>query len=237
MAQARNPKWDRDELILALDLYFRHNPLNINSSHVEVVKLSQVLNSLPIHSNKPDAERFRNPNGVYMKLCNFMRFDPSYHGTGLERGGKLEEQIWNEFANDPDNLRLIAQSIIEGSHQTDVEAMYHDDEDETAFPEGRVLYRQHRSRERNKTLVARAKEKALESGSLRCQICGFDFYEKYGDLGKGFIECHHTIPVSEYTRTIGTKLSDLVLVCSNCHRMLHRRRPWLSIDQLKRLVR
>ncbi|GAB6158809.1 hypothetical protein JCM39194_20090 [Desulfotomaculum varum] len=50
---------------------------------------------------------------------------------------------------------------------------------------------------------------------------------------EGYIECHHTIPISEYAKEIKTRVSDLALVCSNCHRMLHRRRPWLSIDQLR----
>ena len=31
--------------------------------------------------------------------------------------------------------------------------------------------------------------------------------------------------------------TDLVPVCSNCHRMIHRRRPWLSVEQLRQLVR
>ncbi len=111
----RNPKWDRDELILALDLYFRINPRHINSSHPEVTKLSQILNSLPIYKDRPDKIRFRNPNGVYMKLCNFLRFDPSYNGVGLQRGGKLEEIIWKEFADNQTDLRKKARDIIDGT--------------------------------------------------------------------------------------------------------------------------
>lgn len=111
----RNPKWHRDELILALDLYFRVNPCHINSSHPEVVKLSQTLNSLTVHKARPDKLRFRNPNGVYMKLCNFLRFDPDYHGVGLQRGGKLEQEIWNEFASNLSFLREVAQEIIKSA--------------------------------------------------------------------------------------------------------------------------
>ena len=48
-------------------------------------------------------------------------------------------------------------------------------------------------------------------------------------------ECHHTVPVSEYGSGARTQLRDLALVCANCHRMLHRRRPWLTIDELLRL--
>lgn len=109
----RNPPWQRDELILALDLYFRHHPSHINQNHEEVVRLSEILNRLPIRIELKNSNKFRNPNGVYMKLCNYLRYDPNYHGTGLQRGGKLEEVIWNEFANNREYLRKVAQGIID----------------------------------------------------------------------------------------------------------------------------
>lgn len=232
----RNPKWHRDELILALDLFFRHNPLRISKSHEEVVKLSNILNSLPIYSNKPDKKRFRNPNGVYMKLCNFLRFDPEYQGVGLERGGRLEKEVWDDFSSDPIYLRNVAQGITSGLDLLTVEF---DDtvDEENEFPEGKVLYRLHKYRERNRSLVAKAKELAIRKGSLECEVCGFDFFKTYGELGKGYIECHHVVPVSEYSINAKTKVTDLALVCSNCHRMLHRRRPWLGTAELKQVLK
>ena len=61
---ARNPPWTRDELILALDLYFRVNPLHTSEQHPDIQELSVLLNALPVHSTRPDAEVFRNPNGI-----------------------------------------------------------------------------------------------------------------------------------------------------------------------------
>lgn len=228
----RNPAWQRDELILALDLYFRHPPKTVSQSHPAVVGLSDVLNALPIHAHRPDGGRFRNPNGVYMKLGNFLRFDPDYEGAGLSRGGKLEEAIWNEFADDRERLHHLAEAIAQGyqSVSTDVQL---DDEDERDFPEGRVLYRLHRLRERNASLIKKKKERAT---SLKCEVCGFDFFAAYGEIGSGYIECHHTMPISDYEPGQKTKLEDLALVCANCHRMLHRRRPWLSIAELRTLL-
>jgi 5-methylcytosine-specific restriction protein A len=221
-------------LILALDLYFRHPPQQSSSVHPEVIGLSELLNALPIHAHRPDPERFRNPNGVYMKLNNFSRFDPNHAGAGLTRGGKLEQAVWNEFAGDRNRLRHLAQAIAEGYYTvpTDVQLA---DEDESDFPEGRILYRLHRQRERNAALVKEAKNVAAAVGCLHCIVCGFDFAETYGDLGRGYIECHHTLPISEYIQGQKTKLQDLALVCANCHRMLHRRRPWLSIKELNHL--
>jgi 5-methylcytosine-specific restriction enzyme A len=237
----RNPAWQRDELILALDLYFRHQPLSINGKHYEVKKLSDILNCLPIHNIRPDEQRFRNPNGVYMKLCNFLRYDPSYKGVGLKRGNKLEGEIWNEFSHDLKYLNQIALSIINGlrNNSLPTESREHDtcSDGEDSFPEGKVLYRQHRLRERNRKLIAQVKRDALSKGKLSCSVCEFDFFKTYGELGQGYIQCHHTIPLASYTLITDTKAKDLALVCANCHCMLHRRRPWLTKEQLSCLIR
>ena len=106
--------------------------------------------------------------------------------------------------------------------------------DPSEFPEGRVVERLHRARERNSRVVALAKQRRLKiAGVLACDCCGFDFSEVYGGLGAGFIEAHHTLPVSEMGEGHTTRTGDLALVCSNCHRMLHRARPWLGLEQLR----
>ena len=112
------------------------------------------------------------------------------------------------------------------------------DEEEEEGEEGQILTRTHRYRERNTKLVKRKKERVLkEQGTLSCEVCGFDFVKVYGDRGNGFIECHHTKPVSELKVGERTKISDLSLVCSNCHRMIHTKRPWLSVEELKDVIR
>ncbi len=111
-----------------------------------------------------------------------------------------------------------------------------DSEDEE-FPEGATLERRHVARERNRKLILAAKQRARDRGSVACQVCGFDFEMRYGEIGAGFIEAHHTVPLSELDNETRTRVEDLALVCSNCHRMLHRRRPWLSMDGLTRLLK
>lgn len=106
------------------------------------------------------------------------------------------------------------------------------------FPEGRLLFVRHLKKERSEKLIRLAKERAVSLGQpLRCGCCGFDFEAVYGEVGRGFIEAHHTIPVSELPDYgADTRIEDLALVCANCHRMLHRRRPWLGMDQLRTLL-
>ena len=106
------------------------------------------------------------------------------------------------------------------------------------FVEGKKIERMHLARERNPAVIKKAKEKFIsEQGRLFCQICNFDFGDKYGDYGKDFIEAHHTIPVSQMPEGHKTKIEDIVLVCSNCHRILHRTRPWLNKNELKKILK
>jgi 5-methylcytosine-specific restriction protein A len=233
----RNPSWQRDELILALDLYFRYKPSTISQTHPEVVSLSKLLNALPVHTDRPDRERYRNPSGVYMKLCNFLALDPSYHGKGLERGGRLEQAIWNEFAGDKERLAVVSAAIKEGYRMPPASLGAVADDEEEEFPEGRILYRLHRARERSAALVRQAKIRALKrDGRVSCVACGFDFGKSYGKLGEGYIECHHARPLSSLMAERRSRVEDVVLVCSNCHRMIHRRRPWLAVSEVRRLL-
>lgn len=237
----RNPPWDRDELILALDLYFDIEHGQISRTNPRVIELSETLNKLKIHSNIPNEQKFRNPNGVAMKLGNFLRLDPDYEGSGLERGARLEEVIWDQYYNNRDELRRRSNQIKQVLEDDELIAQLRniEIEDETSLEvnEGKLLSRLHFFRERNQTLVKKKKETELnKSGTIKCEVCGFDFYEVYGELGYGFIECHHTKPISKLSKDDKTTLSDLSLVCSNCHRMLHRKSD-LSIQELNDLLK
>lgn len=112
------------------------------------------------------------------------------------------------------------------------------EEEESRFPEGVAKYRLHRALERDTALARKVKaQRLLRVGLLACDACGFDFERKYGMLGHGFIEAHHTIPVSKLDGHTRTKSEDLALVCSNCHRMLHSGEALLTIEQLRGLLR
>ena len=109
----KSPNWCRDELILALDLYFREPRARRSVSHPEVAKLSTLLNRFPVHPSQDKEGYQRNPNTVAMKLSNFRPFDSEYDGRGLSRGGKLDKEVWDEFARiDRAKLRRAADAIL-----------------------------------------------------------------------------------------------------------------------------
>ena len=227
----RNPAWTQDELILALELYMRRRPIIPGDADPEVIGLSQLLNQLGQLLRTAAAPTYRNANGVAMKLQNYRRLDPQQNGRGLPAGGKREEEVWATFASDLGHLRVTAAAIRAAIEAHDFDQGT-DLEDEAE--EGRLLTRLHTVRERDREIIRRRKEQALKaSGKLVCEACGFDFGKRYGERGHGFIECHHAKPISELRPGDKTKLADLILLCSNCHRMVHVSRPWLSLRELK----
>ncbi|WP_319568818.1 HNH endonuclease [Cohaesibacter marisflavi] len=169
-----------------------------------------------------------------MKLMNLRRFDSDYKGKGLQRGGKDEQVVWDTYFSRRDELKRTADAI-KAMLKADLRpSELTPSPDLEEAPEGQLLTRMHSFRERNREIVKNKKAQALErDGQLKCEVCGFNFEEVYGETGESFIEYHHTKPVSEMSPTDQTKLADLALVCSNCHRMIHHQRPWLTIDELK----
>jgi 5-methylcytosine-specific restriction protein A len=78
-----------------------------------------------------------------------------------------------------------------------------------------------------------ARRKCVEHFGPKCVICQFDFEEEFGELGRGYIHVHHLKPLGELDKEYRTDpVNDLRPVCTNCHAMLHRRKPALTIEEL-----
>ena len=73
-----------------------------------------------------------------MKLCNLLRFEQDYSGVGLKAGGKLEEEIWNEFSSNKDKLKKAAQAIIDNASEVPKQKEKIKRKDEE-FEEGQVF--------------------------------------------------------------------------------------------------
>lgn len=81
-------------------------------------------------------------------------------------------------------------------------------------------FRQHKRIERNQSLIKKVKK----AQGYTCKACELNFIDKYGELGRNFIEAHHLKPISELTEEIIEldAYKDFTVLCSNCHRMIHR---------------
>ena len=234
----RNPAWRREELILALELYQRHGGSDPGPSHPDVVALSETLRRM---ATEQGLATFRNPQGVAMKLMNFRSLDPAFidkGGAGLKKIGKLDRVIWEEFFGRPLDLTLATERIlVELNDPTgEVEPPYVEGP-EYVGKEGKRRYRIHLLRERDRRLIVLRKQAAMrQHGKLACEGCGFDFSAPDGARGLGYVEAHHINPLREMEEGAETRQDDLALLCANCHRMVHRHEPWLSLEELQLLV-
>ena len=233
--KTRNPPWTREEIILALDAYFKADIRSVSVDANTVVQLSDTLQKLNAYGKTERLSTYRNPNSVQMKLMNFYGIE--HPGRGLSNASKQDRSIYDEFVSDKSLLESIASRIKEAINSNINVEIINSGIDDEGFIEGALLEKQHKYRERNSKAVSEKKKQVLEkTGHLKCDACDFMFKEKYGSVGEDYIECHHILPISEVRIKQRTKLKDLALVCSNCHRMLHRKRPWLTIEQLRKII-
>ena len=229
-----NSKWSRDELLLVLHLYLKKPQSPPSKNSEEVKEMSEILGRLNSRLGEDTNSKFRNTNSVYMKMMNFRGLDGSIEAAGLTKRGKDEEEVWDLYSDKQKELSNIVTSIRK-LIETNVELPPTIDEEED-LEEGKLRTRFHKFRERNTKTVKKKKDDFhKKNGRLYCEVCDFDFMEEYGSRGDGFIECHHTKFLSDYDESTKTNITDLVLLCSNCHRMIHRKKPWLSVDELREL--
>lgn len=101
-------------------------------------------------------------------------------------------------------------------------------------PEGRKAYYYTTKYERS----SKNRSDAIRIHGTTCMVCGFDFEKVYGERGRGFIEVHHIKPLSSRNEeVIINPKTDLVCVCSNCHRMIHRdHENILTIEELRSMI-
>ena len=79
---------------------------------------------------------------------------------------------------------------------------------------------------------------ALALHGYDCMSCNFNFEEFYGEIGKGFIEVHHVVPLADAAKRETNPETDLLVLCANCHRMVHRRKGiCLSLKEIKSHIR
>lgn len=106
------------------------------------------------------------------------------------------------------------------------------------FAEGERQKRETNFFKRNPKL----RHEAIRRHGSICIACQFNFEKRYGEAGKGYIEIHHLNPFAERSdaisgKPIRTKAEDVVPLCANCHRVVHRTRPCMTLDALMSTIR
>lgn len=173
-----------------------------------------------------------------MKILNLRSLDPSMPGVGLAAASQMGRDVWGEFGDDANALRAEAERIRKRLAGTDLDRVNPDDAEVMVAFEEQPKLRTHFQRERDRSIATAKKRHVLkDQGTLTCEVCGFNYAATCGPHGEGFIECHHTTPVSLLQEGQPTTFDDLALVCANCHRMLHRADATLTLAEVRDLLK
>lgn len=215
--RSKNPRYIT-HLVRPIDNIFIDNHKEENFRYgrrVEVIAYTKKENKIPFKNTLLAEIGFKNMFGSAKKI------------TKLAKKEDIEiyqKELWSLFQPFFEHgLNYCSNDIQSGSDGEDIKVK-----------EGNSILKQHLVKERNNSIIRTKKELALRNGDCQCEVCDFSFIDTYG---QNYIECHHIVPIHLGERI--TKLEDLALVCSNCHRMLHRQigGKYLSVQELKLIVK
>ncbi|MCL2522866.1 MAG: HNH endonuclease [Erysipelotrichales bacterium] len=169
------------------------------------------------------------------RIIDFTKIEKQYKADGTERRwnipflGKQENNniLWKIRPELAEALKLLSfenPRIIENNEDGDLTSV-------VSREEGKKKEIYTTKYERN----PKNRKDCIKFHGPICKVCGFDFFKVYGDVGDGFIEVHHINPISTLEEVVLINPeNDLVPVCSNCHRMIHRKRDQvLTVEELK----
>lgn len=174
-------------------------------------------------------------NYRWFSFCENLGYKSNWNPAGQTYRVPPERLITSPYIDEDGLITAIAGHPIplgpssvaaDVPFQDAAELDFHDEE-------GRIILRQHLYRERSSQLVQKFKGQLADNS---CCVCGFNFFNAYGELGRGFIEAHHIKPVAQLEEDEVVRVQDLVPICSNCHRMLHRQYPTMDWKSLKDLI-
>lgn len=148
----------------------------------------------------------------------------------------IEYQYWDKLSNLLDlNVRMSNnKNGVDESKSKSIKK----EEVSKSYEKGKMKLETHIKRERNQKVMKEAKALFIKNnGRLYCELCGFDFEKVYGELGRDFIEGHHINPVSQMKEGDVSKVEDIKMLCSNCHKIVHRGiLRGISLNEIKKIM-
>lgn len=174
-----------------------------------------------------------NPSEEYTELCNII--SKELHKDYYDQNGN-GKRVWSKLNdNDINKLKNLGSrysnnpSASQNKQLTKPEVLAEEVTNPEKYQEGTTKLIPVNVYERN----TKARKKCIEHYGYNCSVCNFNFGAIFGELGEEFIHVHHLKPLSEIGQEYTLDpIKDLRPVCPNCHCMLHRQTPILSIEAL-----
>jgi len=223
--------WTYEEVVLAGDLVATNDWKGLRKDDPRVADLSSLLRAASIHPVEGRSDNFRSINSIARKTYDIATLHPDYDGEAT-KGGRHDAKVLWEYMSEPERMHALAHAVRASLLKQAVASLNSTDLEVLSTQAGMPHALAHLHREQDGRARSLRIDTALSmEGALRCEVCEFDFAHVYGELGKEYIEVHHVRPLHE-PGPANTRPEDLALLCSNCHRMIHRAQPWLNPAQL-----
>ena len=231
------PLWSRDEYILILELYLRFRETAPSKADPVLEEYSNYLRSMQPQISE-QFPKYRNRNGVYLRLMNYRSCDPFWTeqgkvGMAAGKFGKCKE-IWDEFSGDAETVNQLAGEIKSEIAQAQGEShQVLQTPEQKASKEGKRRLRVHYSRERTSQRKQKIAQVISQKNSVECEACEATQTQYSGLKEHVIFEVHHIIPLAKTEDEVETKLEDLAVLCANCHRAIHAIEPIPTVNEFR----
>ena len=194
-------------------------------------KFSQKVRNLKSHNTLTDKGLAKYENETFKITAKGKKL--------IERDSNVTEYLFSnnfDYEDVKESLIKLSKGVIASK-----KAVLFDEN--AIINEGSLLDKKVKKTQRSLKLREFAISKFTKKDGIQCIACGFDFKKNYGSIGEGYIEIHHIKPIfsfadNDFEKTLADAVKNLVPLCANCHRMVHRQnKNQLTIKQLKKILK
>ena len=201
-----------------MDFYLKYEPSFPRKESDEIRQLSDTLQKLPVIPFETRTSKFRNANGVSMKMMNLLAEDPRNKvQAGLRDTSKMDKEIWEIYEGRLDEVPIDAQELLMNLKLLQASSEL----DSVSAQEGGFRNKLHRVKERRSLRGPRLNLMFTNHGRYYCECCRIQSPDATEPTS--ILEVHHIIPLAEIDFIQQTTLEDLAVLCANCHRLIHAR--------------
>lgn len=245
-------EYSEPELVIPALKFMRDNPAGVTTTQL----INHLIGVLKPSGHDMEILAGRRDTYFSQKVRNLKSHDTFTRRKLSDYQSLGKQGIWRITQNGLNHLQgielvvddsqpedIVTSLSNQGFNQKTIEKEAEKDYTGLIIEEGSLDKRTTTQRNRSSKLreVAISEFKKQHNGQLYCVVCGFNFFEAYGELGKDFIEIHHAEPmhlmeIEGEKSTLVEALKKVFTVCPNCHRMIHRAQTMLSINELKSLL-
>jgi predicted HNH restriction endonuclease len=239
--------YTESDLIIPALQFMQQNPKGVTTSQL----ITHLIDILKPSGHDMEIISGRNDTYFSQKVRNLKSHDSLTRKNLAKYHKEGETGVWEitpqgvQYLADTEPDGIVYSLDKQGFKPKEIEREAKRSFSEIIIEEGQLDNRTTIQRNRSSKLreIAITEFKKANNGKLFCVVCGFDFFETYGELGKDFIEIHHTEPmhlmdIEGEKTTVEEALKKVATVCPNCHRMIHREKgKMLSIKEIKALIK